>query len=66
MPHKENAKLPGWTLLMNVASWAGPFALLGACLHLKISWWISVPAALTLLVVGVIAERRIETHYLSQ
>jgi len=36
-----------------------------ACRDLEMSWWLGGPAVIVVVVVGTIAERRIERAYLS-
>ena len=61
----ENAgKLPGWTLLVGLLDCVVALMLLEACRDFGLSWWIGVPAAIIVILVGALAARVIERKYL--
>lgn len=55
--------LPGWTLLIGAAWWVIAPMILEASRDFGLSWYISVPATIVVVVVGSFAERWIERKY---
>ncbi|HEX7934260.1 MAG TPA: hypothetical protein VF573_14460 [Paraburkholderia sp.] len=60
----DTGKLPGWTLLLSLLGCLIALAILWACREEGLSWWIGVPAAIAVVVGGVLLERAIERKYL--
>lgn len=56
--------LPGWTLLLSLFGCLIAFAIVSACRDAGLSSRIGVPAAITVVVGGVLLERAIERKYL--
>jgi hypothetical protein len=59
----EEGKLPGWTLLLSLLGCLVALAILWVCRDAGLSRWISVPAAIAVVVGGVFLERAIERRY---
>jgi len=60
----EPGKLPGWTLLVDIAGPVIAIAVVGACREFGLSWWIGVPVAAAIVVGGLLWERTIDRTYL--
>lgn len=60
----DAGKLPGWTLLVSLLGWLVASMILWMCRDFGLSWWIGVPAALVVVVVGALLDRAIERRYL--
>lgn len=60
----ETKKLPAWTLLVNIAApvLAGMIAV--SCRDFGLSWAIGIPAALGVVVAGLLLETIIEHKYM--
>jgi hypothetical protein len=63
--HESAGKLPGWTLIIALIGLTSALLIVWACRDLEMSWWLGGPAVIVVVVVGTIAERRIERAYLS-
>ncbi|TCG01099.1 hypothetical protein BZM26_10145 [Paraburkholderia strydomiana] len=61
---KDAGVLPGWTVLLSLAGYATALAILWTCRDAGLSWWISVPMAVAVVVGGVLLERATERKYL--
>jgi Mg2+/Co2+ transporter CorB len=62
---KDDGKtLPGWTLLVNIAAPVMATMILVSCRDFGLSWAIGIPAAVVVVVGGLLWERSIERRYI--
>lgn len=64
MNKDDEGKLPGWTLLVNIASPVLATMLLESCRDFGLSWAIGIPAAVVVVVGGLLWEIRIDRRYI--
>ncbi|WP_213766606.1 hypothetical protein [Caballeronia sp. dw_19] len=62
--HKTPGFLSGWTVLLPLVGCFAGLVILWACRDSGLSWWIGVPAAIAVVVGGILLERAVERKYL--
>jgi hypothetical protein len=60
----DEGKLPGWTLLVNIASPVMATMILESCRNFGLSWAIGIPAAVVVVVGGLLWDTSIDRKYI--
>lgn len=63
MNKDDTKKLPGWTLLVNIGALVLAIMIVESCRDFGLSWAIGIPAAVIVVVAGLVLETLIDRKY---